>query len=201
MTRPASAGSQKHIHFEQSDEEAVDAEEQLARPVDTANGSTPHPLASQPAAVSKSPVQAASLPAPGAAVSVVVQGAANQTGTTPAARAYTLAEVFAARSHATAAHANGRSSPQVAAGSIDPDQGKLPQGDAGERWQRTRRFVREPQVVHELLPVLQRQAQPGDVVSYRLLEISVDFTPQVRVLPFILDWRSFKLLSVAIRSF
>ena len=174
-----SVPSQKHIHFEQSEEDD-DKEGEPAGPVVAVNGSTSQQPAAQHAAGATA--QAALLPAPTAAVSITVQQAASSNGPTPAARADTLAQVFAARGRATAAHANGRSSPLVGAGG-EPDRGEQPQQDAAQTWRRKRRSVREPQVVHELLPLLQRQVQPGDVVSYKLLEISTDFTPQVPAVP------------------
>ena len=181
--RRSSVTSQKHIHFEQSDKDDGDEEEeedeQLPTPEVAANGrSSPLP-ASQPAMVSKAPVQPALLPAPDAAVAVAVPRAASSNGTTPAPRADTLAQVFAARGHATAAHASGRISPQVAASGPAPQADVLPQQEPAGQWRQKRRSVREPQVVHDLLPVVQHQVQPGDVISYRLLEISADFSPQV----------------------
>jgi len=185
--RRSSAPPQKHIHFEQSDkddndeedEEEEEHENELPTAEAATNGRMSSPPASQPATVSNAPVQAALLPAPDAAVSVAVPRAAGSNGTTPAPRADTLAQVFAARGHATAAHASGRSSPQVACGPANqPDT--LPQQEAATPWRQKRRSVREPQVVHDLLPLVQRQVQPGDVISYKLLEISADFSPQVR---------------------
>ncbi len=188
--RRSSATGQKHIHFEQSDkdddsereeeEEEEENEEQLSNAEAAAIARSSPPPAAQPARVSKAPVQAALLPAPDAAVSVALPRAASSNGTTPAPRADTLAQVFAARGHATAAHASGRSSPQVAAGGPAHQADALLQQEAANQWRQKLRSVREPQVVHDLLPMVQRKVQPGDVISYKLLEISADFSPQVR---------------------
>ena len=174
----------KHVHFEQSDEDGDGNDEQLHAPEPDTNGRKPQPPAPKLATLSRAPAQAASLPAPDAVVSIAVPRPARSYGTMPAPRADTLAQVFAARGHATAAHAIGRSSsPQVLAGGPAHGADELPQREAANQWRQTRRSVRQPQVVHDLLPLVQRQVQPGDVVSYKLLEISADFSPQACFLP------------------
>ena len=189
---PASAaragppGSQKHIHFEQSDgdEPAASLAANGSLPQQpTQNKSTAHgahsPAAALPAPAAVTPAPAAILPSPAASAPAALQRAVSANGSAPALRANTLAEVFAARGHATEAHANGRSSPHVGATSKQPDPDHLPQQNGFVHRQQKRRSVREPQVSHDQLPALQRPPQLGDVISYKLLEIGADYSPQV----------------------
>ena len=182
----APPGSQKHIHFEQSDgdEPAASLAANGSLPQQpTQNKSTAHgahsPAAALPAPAAVTPAPAAILPSPAASAPAALQRAVSANGSAPALRANTLAEVFAARGHATEAHANGRSSPHVGATSKQPDPDHLPQQNGFVHRQQKRRSVREPQVSHDQLPALQRPPQLGDVISYKLLEIGADYSPQV----------------------
>jgi hypothetical protein len=168
--RAGTPSSQKHIHFEQSDGEEAPA------PAPATNFL---PAAADAVAAGEACTQAPVLPASSGLASAAAERAASANGSARAVRANTLAEVFAARSQATEAHANGRSSPHIGATSRQPDSSHVPQQNGVAYRQQKRRYVREPQVAHDQLPALQRPPRPGDVISYKLLEIGADYTPQV----------------------
>ena len=169
--RAGTPSSQKHIHFEQSDGE---------EPAAPAAAIGRVPAGADAAAAGQACTPAAVLPTPTANASVAPQRAASANGSAPALRANTLAEVFAARGQATEAHANGRGSPHIGATTRQPEFSHVPQQNGFTYVQQhKRRYVREAQVAHEQLPVLQRPPQPGDVISYKLLEIGADYSPQV----------------------
>ena len=129
------------------------------------------------------PAAAQGLPAAAAVTGRAAAGPQHNLAA-PAPRASTLAEVFAARGKATAAHAeiNGRGA-GTPAHTRDLQHAQIPwsYGNAGPPAAPSarRQYIREPQVQWEALPMLQRSPVEGDIIAYKLLEIAGNFTPQV----------------------